>query len=417
MDFFDPTNPIIKIILATLLGMFLGVRREGQAKRVDFAGIRTMAIIGLLGAISTLFIELPFLPIIILIGLIILIVIAYFYGVSIGRVGLTSEFSAFIVFLIGVLIGYEQFMLGLTLTVILALLLAFKKELHTFSKAITRKEWIGSLQLLIVAGVILPFLPNETIDPWGIFNPYSVWLFVVFIVGVGFAGYFLVKYFGSKSGILLTSFVGGFVSSTAVTTSNSHTAKSHKRQDLFAVGIMLAIGVMELRVVAEVLIFGTKEVYSSIFALVAMSLAAFISAFILWKNKGTRKVKEKETDFGIKNPFKILPALTFGVIFVILLALVHFATKTFGETGTYLVAALSSLVDVDAIVLSNMESLKNGLLDPITASYAVIIASVGNTIIKIGYASVFGSWKFGKKVAIPITMVSLVGVLVAIFFI
>ena len=73
------------------------------------------------------------------------------------------------------------------------------------------------------------------------FQSPTLWLFVVFISGISFVGYVLIKVAGAKKGIGLTGLLGGMASSTAVTA--SFTAKSHERADLakpFALAITVA---------------------------------------------------------------------------------------------------------------------------------------------------------------------------------
>jgi hypothetical protein len=75
------------------------------------------------------------------------------------------------------------------------------------------------LKFAIITAIILPVLPNQSFweAPFDVLNPYKIWLMVVLISGIGFLGYILVKLVGSRHGIGLTGFLGGLVSSTAVT--------------------------------------------------------------------------------------------------------------------------------------------------------------------------------------------------------
>jgi len=67
----------------------------------------------------------------------------------------------------------------------------------------------------------LPLLPNRPIDPLGLVNPFQIWLVVVLVSGIGFAGYILMKAFGASRGIKLTGILGGLAGSTATTISFS----------------------------------------------------------------------------------------------------------------------------------------------------------------------------------------------------
>lgn len=417
MEFFDPTSPIVKIIVAALLGIFLGIRRENVSKKVDFLGIRTLSIIGMLGCLSTFFPSFPTLPLLMFAGLLVFVIIVYLYGVKIGRIGLTSELSVFMVFLVGALIGYEQFILALVITVILAVLLAFKEELHLFAHTITRKEWTGALQLIVISGIILPFLPREAIDPWGVVNPFSIWLFVIFITGIGFIGYFLIKYLGTRSGVLLKSLIGSLVSSTAVVNSISAESRHQKSlSNIFVVGVWVAILVMHLRVAVEILTFGAPGIY--IIALVPVVMAMVLLFFVAQNFINAKKTTTKDiSGMELSNPFKILPALLFGGILVIVLFLVHFFKVWFGDSGLYFVSFLSAIVDIDAIILSGLESFKSGFLGVDVVRNTIFVSVISGTIIKALYAGLIGSWAFARKVLPPIVFSVLAGLLVLIFII
>ena len=47
-----------------------------------------------------------------------------------------------------------------------------------------------TLQFALVAAVILPLLPNRTIDPLGLVNPLQIWLVVVLVSGIGLPAMF-----------------------------------------------------------------------------------------------------------------------------------------------------------------------------------------------------------------------------------
>ena len=64
--FMDFSNPVFKLIIGLLLGAFVGLRREFDLQnkgKSGFRGLRTTALVSLLGVLSTLFIEFPYLPI------------------------------------------------------------------------------------------------------------------------------------------------------------------------------------------------------------------------------------------------------------------------------------------------------------------------------------------------------------------
>ncbi len=103
--------------------------------------------------------------------------------------------------------------------------------------------------------ISLPLLPNQVfgLPRLNVLNSYQTWLMVVFISGISFLGYVLVKVVGPKKGIGLTGLLGGLASSAAVTLSFSQ--RSQEEQGFakpFALAITVAWTVMFVRVLIEV---------------------------------------------------------------------------------------------------------------------------------------------------------------------
>lgn len=409
-ELLNPGNPIYQLVVALLLGGFIGLRREidhHQQRKPSFMGFRTMALIAMLGTVSTFFPDLVYLPAVAFGGLMVLVAIAYAHGnFKMNLIGMTSEMVALIMFWIGVLVGYEQQIIAIILAIIVGSLNAFKEELHRFAGTFSPQEWSGALQLLAVSAAVLPFLPRTTIDPWEVFVPFNIWFLVVLISGVGFLGYFLTKYFGLKGGIPLTAFLGSIVSSTAVTTAMAAQSKTLKLTGIFTVGVMIAHATMNLRVAAEIWLWGQGVLGHKILMVpLVMSLVATAVALYFWwltsKNHNFAKRGTKiSSQVELKSPFEIGPALKFGGIFILVLFSLAIGKKYLGDSGVYAAALFSGFVDVDAIVLSTLESAKLGELDKQVATNAIILAIFVNTLVKIFYVYLLGSRKMLKKVSL-----------------
>jgi len=404
---------IFILIEAILLGGFLGLQREMIAQKKvqekSFMGLRTMSMLGLLGAISTFFPEIPMLPIIFF-GIIgILVAIAYAHGsFQENKIGMTAEFSALLTFWIGVLVGKNQIILAILITIFLAAINTYRESLHNFAKTLKEKEWQGAFQLLLFSGAVLPFLPKETIDPLGVFNPFKIWLLVLIISGMGFVGYFLIKYLGSKGGIPIMSFLGAITSSTATTIALSEKSKNWGMANLLASGIMIAQSVMLLRIIGILYFLG--ETKTNIYIpLTIMSITGFGWAFYFFLKKETKQTTENFEQKNIQSPFQIMPAIKFGIFFTGILFAITLGKIYFGETGVYITAFFSGIIDVDATILSSLEAIKNQTLSLKTAETAIILTIIMNTLIKIGYTGFLGTKTLTKKIAIAITSVTIVG--------
>ncbi len=177
--FFNPENQVYQLLIALFLGAFIGLRRElnlqQQSNSAGLMGLRTVPLLVLLGTISTFFPNIPLLPLIGFLGVSVFVIIAYFNGVfNLKRIGLTTEITSLIMFLVGVLIGSGDILLAVIITVFVGIFNAYKAPMHNFAKHFSLKEWTGGLQLLIISLIILPFLPKYPIDPFGVFIPYNI---------------------------------------------------------------------------------------------------------------------------------------------------------------------------------------------------------------------------------------------------
>ena len=180
LNLFDPSSPIYQLGVALLLGGFIGLRREiayQENEKPSFMGFRTMALIAMLGTVSTFFPAMSYLPAVAFSGLAVLVAIAYAHGnFKLNLIGMTSEMVALVMFWIGVLVGMEQQMIAIILAIMIGSLNAFKEELHLFASTFSPKEWSGALQLLAISAAVLPFLPKTAIDSWGVIVPFNIWL-------------------------------------------------------------------------------------------------------------------------------------------------------------------------------------------------------------------------------------------------
>lgn len=408
-------NPVVQLLMAAMLGSFLGLRREiiqqkkGHGEKLSFMGVRTMTLLSLLGALSTNF-NLDYLPVVFFVLVCVLISISYIHGsFFMKKIGLTTELSAMATFWIGVLVGTENEYLAIVLTLILAAINAFKSKMHHFAKTLTLSEWFGAFQLFVFSGAVLPFLPKEAIDAWGIFVPFKVWLLVLLISGLGFMGYFAIKYFGTRGGIPLTAFFGAIVSSTALTTAFATQSKKAKSVEVFAFGILLASATMHVKMTGELFFLAPKG-FLSMFILfpIVMAIVGYLVALYFYKT--TFKVVPNlnlETD--LKQPFELIPAIKFGLIFVIVLFTAEFGKRYFGESGVYMTAFFTGLVDADAMVLSSLESVRLGTSDSHIAENAIAIAIFTNTLVKILYVFLLGSKELTKKISIGILLSVMAG--------
>jgi len=402
----------MNFLVVLALGALIGLEREYaiyKKKGHDFAGIRTFPLIALFGGLTAYLGNLHSIWIFV-VGIFItgiLVVMAYFIISKADRkhIGITSEMSAFLTFFIGALVIYNELSLAVILTVVITIILFARSFLHDFAKKIQPKEMASTLKFGVVAFVILPFLPNKGFGPLEMFNPYVIWLMVVFISGIGFFGYILMKWYGEK-GITLAGILGGLISSTAVTTGFAERSmKAPKIYRALALGVILANGIMFIRVLIEVFVLNRILFFPLLLPLGVLFVITAGFSYILW-----RKVNSEipgKIDLG--SPFTIKPALKFGIFFAVILALVKVSHVYFESRGVYLVSFISGFADVDAITVS-LANLSKESLSLAVAKRGIVIAALTNVAVKGGIALWFGGKKFGRIVATFYAVLILIGI-------
>ena len=380
--------------VALFIGVLAGLQREYAFDRVGtqidhprrmFAGIRTFALFGLGGCTAAYVTDLfaspwIFAAVFLIFGLI--IAVAYYVTASHGDVGLTTEVAALVIFMAGALCFWDELSIAAAIGVVTTLLLSLKLELHSFAERLTREDVLAALKFAVITAIILPVLPNMSLGPppFDVLNPYNIWLMVVFISGINFLGYVLVKVVGSGRGIGLTGLIGGLASSTATTL--SFTQRSHDTPTLgkpLALAIILSWIVMFGRVLVEVAVVNTPLLESLLLPMVGTAVVALIfAAFLFWR----QHTSEKGEAVVIKNPFELRPAITFGLLYAVVLFVSRVAEIYFGNVGIYISAIVSGFADVDAITLSMAELSSIGDLEMNTAARAIVLATMSNTVVK-----------------------------------
>lgn len=369
------------------LGILLGLERQRTHGNEAFAGVRTFALITLMGATAAYAhraIDSAWLAAGAFVALAALVIVSYFVTAQRGDVGITTEVLALLAFLIGALCGWAQVGLAAAVTVASVLLLTLKDWLHNLARRLESADVEATLKFAIITLVVLPLLPNQNYGPTGleVINPYKIWLMVVLISGLNFISYILVKVVGSEHGLSLTGLLGGLVSSTAVTLGFSQRSKTQPAlASAFALGILLAWTVMFFRVVAEVAVVNPALAARLALGVGLMAVMSALISFVLWR-RGSSSEKGSVKSGG--NPFELGEAIKFGLLFGVITFAAKAAQVYLGEAGLYLAGALAGLTDVDAIALS-MANL--ALADPASAGAAartILIAILSNTLVKSG---------------------------------
>ena len=407
-------------LIALLIGAFVGVEREKKKDAEpghSFGGIRTHILLALLGAASawlarTLAMPWVFVATLALVGA---AVIASYWQQNRETpeaLGLTSEFAAMAVCLLGAMVVVGEAALAVALGVVTSAVLAYKQPLHGIVQRIGEADLYAGIKLLIASFIVLPLLPDETIDPWGAINPYKLWLMVILISGLSLLGYVAVRWFGSAHGAAITGIAGGLASSTATTLGFARSARDeHGAAGAHALsaGILLAWLVMFVRVLVLVAVVNLALLRSMWPPFAAMGVVT--AGFALWHYRAGSTSQAKDSSSAVHNPFSLGAAIRFGAVFALILLAVKITQQHLPEVGLGVVAALGGSVDVDAITLTlagdSRDAAQHG-----NAGRAIAIAALANTVVKCVLVWVYAQGPVRRQMSIATAAILGAGVAV-----
>jgi len=261
---------------------------------------------------------------------------------------------------------------------VVTLLLALKAELHGFLDKLDQDDVKALARYAVIAGAVLPFLPNGRYGPLGAWNPQKLWLVVVLVTGFSFLGYVANRIFGERHGTIATALIGGAYSSTAVTQSLAQRLGSEAGGGAENAGIALATGVMYLRVLLLIGLLATRVFVPFALILLPAVLVAWAGGFWLY-----RKAPKCDAPTPPGNPIALIPAFGF-VLFVAFAAVAaKWAAGRFGEQGIAVLLLIVGTTDVDTAIIT-LGGMQPTAISSLLAAIAIAATIIANMGVKIG---------------------------------
>jgi uncharacterized membrane protein (DUF4010 family) len=405
-----------------------------------FGSIRSFSLIAIFGSMMTWVDRIIGTEyIFILCGLLLIAFIVgaqYIYSVfENAEISPATEFIALLTYFVWVLVFLGYYQVSIIFAIILTFYISSKELLESLGTRFCKEELKTTLKFAVIAFVILPLLPDQRFSMVDIFsfiaggtdlklsyqllnfdffNPYSIWFFVVVMSGISYFWYILSKFVGKNSSILLSSFLGGMVSSTAVTASMTQKSKEDiANTNSYVMWVLLASCIMFFRVFL-IVFFVNFALFQTIiipgFAMFGTFLT--ITLFFYFQTKKTKNLGVQNEN--IRSPFEIIPALQFAALIVCIkfISGVWIVYKDiWGENLFYSAfGIISGLADVDAITQTMSSDAERGLISLSIAASTILLAVMSNNFVKGSIAWRFGEKSFGKKVMGTFVTSILVGI-------
>lgn len=386
-----------RFAVALCIGVLVGVERErskGHGPTRGAAGIRTFALVSLLGAISmqiggALMLSIALAAMGVLVG------VAYFRSRG-DDPGLTTEVGLLLTILLGGLSLTEP-LLAAGLGVGLAIILAAKGPVHGFVRnVLTQAELTDAFILAFATVIVWPALPNEPMGPYQAINPHQLWSLVILVMAIGGAGHIATRMLGQTYGLPLSGLASGFVSSTATIGAMGQRARDYPAQMSGAVAAAsLSTVASFIQMAALLAVTSPSTAIAMAPALIAGGLVA--AAYGLWFTlRAVNGQDDAPTQSG--GAFSLKTALVLATVLALMLIAAAFLREQLGQSGVLIGAAVTGFADMHAPAISVAALVTGGKLTAPEALTPILAAMTCNTATKTIMAFGVGSRAYGARV-------------------
>ena len=389
---------LIGLCIALGIGLLIGAERERRKDNSPVhsaAGIRTFAVVALMGAVSFLLAGVE------LFGLVVLVVgagVMMAYQKSSDQdAGLTTEFALVMTCILGGL-AMNSGLLAAGVGVIMAMLLAARSRMHHFvSTVLTEQDLKDTLKFFTIALIAMPLTPDRFMGPFNALNPRAITTLIVAVMAVSALGYVGMRWMGLQKGLPLAGFATGIVSSAATI----HAMGKRVRQDktimapavagavLSSIATMIQMSVVIALVQPDLLLAMAWPLASGGVAATGYGLFFYLKIF---NDQPCCDVTDSGRAFDLKT----------SVGFALLLTLVMVASAGlntwWGDAGILISAAVSGFADAHAAAASAASLMTTGKIDAKHAMVSILLGLTTNTLTKAILAFNAGGVVYASKI-------------------
>jgi uncharacterized membrane protein (DUF4010 family) len=383
------------LTLALAIGMLIGAERGWRMRDEEagarVAGVRTFALVGLLGGLIGIETTGELAPFSLLLAGGVIAALLLGYAVDMRRdhnVSATSTVAAVLTLGLGAIATSGHMALASVGAGAAVILLASRDALHRAIELTSERDIAAMLRLVLVVFVILPLLPDAAMGPFGALNPQRLWLVVVVTGSISFAGYFLARWLGEQRGALLTAAVGSLVSSTAVTVDAARRLReggglTEHAAVAIASATMLARSLFLVAILAP---FALGAVARMVVPSLLVSLAAAAALLIL--------SRKQLSTIALRDPKP--PGLKLAFLFALSVAVLSLASawaeSNWGTGSGAVLIAIGGTADIDAAIAA-VGSLPPGTLPLSAAALALAAPTLFNTLFKLALFVTMAGWR------------------------
>lgn len=394
-------NEVYGLAVALGIGLLVGVERERRKQKMRQedglrapAGVRTFALVSLLGG-SAMLVG-PWVLALAGAGVVGLTVAAYVREPA--DPGLTTEIAMLLCFILGAL-AQPQPALAAAIGATVALLLVSKAPMHRVSRElISERELSDGLLLAAAALVVLPLMPNRTIDPFEVVNPWRLWLLVVLVMAISALGHIALRLVGARWGLAIAGFFAGFVSSTAAVAGFGQRVRDQPATLNPAVAAAMLANLASLSLFSGLLTaVAGSFVVGLVPALVTAGLLLLVGGLFGLRFSDAQPDAAPTAEARM---FRFSHALTFALVILVVLVISAALNHWLGARAALAGAMLAAMAELHAAGVSVAQLADGGQIDAATARWGVIGLLASSAIAKSLVAFISGGRGYGLRVTI-----------------
>lgn len=382
----------LRFAVAAGVGGLIGVEREHRPDHTAVvAGIRTFPLIAISGFLTSVLTQEAASPFVLaagVFGAFGLALMLMHLRQTLGQTGITTPMAMIVTFLLGLTIGYGYLFESVAVGIGVTFLLVTKERLHRFANFLDEEEILSALQFITLAFILLPLTASLPAEIYGqtwlgrgaLVDPYFILLIVIFVSAISFASLIAMREVGPRRGLEFSGLLGGLVNSEATSAGLAQRAREDPALLQPAlVGVLLANATMLARNLA---IIAFADPSLSLAKAVAPFLVPIALVAIYYTVRMRRGRHEPIAPVRVKNPFAVLPALRFALIFAAVSLVATVARGYLGPAGVY-VTALGGLVSAGAVVASMAGLAYAGSITLEVAVHTVLLATAASVVVKL----------------------------------
>ncbi len=398
---------VYSLIISAFVGGLLGIERE--LKEEVIAGVRTFMLVSILGMLSA-YIGKYYLILAFFAVILVSILLGHIKNYKLEDIGITTVVSFILAFVLGTMVGYGYYLQAVASSVVITTILVSKRFFIELSKTLTHAEIMNAMEFGMLVFIIYPLLPDKMF--FDVINPKTTVFIIIVVTGISFLAFLTLRKIGS-TGLAIVGALGGAINSEATTSELSSKAKvDYKLRNAAVLGIVASNSVMLIRnvIIASSIMLSAGILMAKIniaLALVGVLYFLYLYLFVF------KKEQIKGIELKLPMPFAIIPAIRFGAIFTLISIFVNLATKH-GVGSVYITAFISGLVSSAAATASFISFAASGKIDIASAVSASVVACLGSSLGKVLISAVSGDIDLSKKVAVPMIMKIVAGILLLV---